>query len=64
MGASPEVGRQEVDAILRHCFHAVVPFFEEEMELDPNELFFQLQEKEWEEECTLEVRLHVCGPDP
>ena len=37
---------------------------EGEVEMDPNELFFQLQEKEWEDECTLEVRLWLCGLDP
>ena len=37
---------------------------EEEMAMDPNEVFFQLWEKEWEERHALEVRLRVCGLDP
>jgi len=37
---------------------------EEDTEADPNDLFFQSQEKEWEEECMLEVRLWLCGLNP
>ena len=37
---------------------------EEDTEADPNDLFFWSQEKEWEEEHVLEVRLWLCGPNP
>ena len=36
---------------------------EEDIEVDSNDLFFQLWEKEWEEHM-LEVRLWLCGPNP